>query len=442
MDNYVKPAFQAIDTLIINRSIIFMTTSDPSGAIVMIESEQGISMDSVSPELSQIRSLEQYKVQSGTDRNKGIKIKAEQFKQISVVAINEELHSIDGFTALPCSHLPSVTSYEYYAVSVPASTVSETTADSAFLIVACSNDTRVSITPSQDIMHPMFPNQSVRAGTTFTVSLQERQTLYVQDRDDLTGSKVTSQNPISFFSGHECGNVPANVAECDHLVEQIPPTVTWGTQFIVAPTAYREADDVIKVISSEDDTSETITCINTDSEIEIFNGTLAQAGTFTTYSLSHNTYCFIETDKPVLMVQFTAGGGADGADSADPFMVIIPAVRQYLDVTTFSTITSRSFDFNNFINIFVPAGPNTFNPLNILIDEGDPIETEGWISIPCPNDINYTCAYAAQAHIDEGVHTIWNSDGGPVGITVYGLDYLETYAYVGGLKLTVPGIRI
>ena len=412
-----------------------MTTADPSGAVTSIESEQGTSMSNLSFGITVAKTIAQFKVQFGSDRNKGIKIKAEQSKQISLFALNEELHSVDGFTALPCSHFASVNSYEYYAVSVPPSTIVENTADSAFLIVACSDDTTVTITPSQTIPHPYIPDVTVRAGTGFSTTLQERETLYVQSREDLTGSKVVSTAPISFFTGHECGNVPADVAECDHLVEQIPPTVTWGNQFLLAPTATRRANDIIKIIASQDATQGKVSCTDLDGGVTF---TLSQAGAFRDIDLPANTYCFIETDKPTMTIQFTTGGGADGIDSGDPFMVIVPAVSQYLMNTTFSTVNGLGLFFTNYINIFVPAGSNIFNPSNILVD-GTPIIADNWVSIPCFAE-NLTCGHATIANISDGAHSIWNADNDtPIGLIVYGLSYLETYAYVGGLKLSLPG---
>jgi hypothetical protein len=439
MDNYIKPLFN-LDFLIVNRTRVFITTTDPSGAVVIIESEQGTSMHNLSPGVTLAKTLMGFKVKSGSDRNMGVKIKAEESKQISVFALNEELHSVDGFTALPCSRLPSVSLYEYYAVSVPPSTTSQNSVDSAFLIVACSDNTTLTITPTQDVDHPYISNIRVRSGATITITLQERETLYIQSPNDLTGSKVVSTTPISFFTGHECGNVPANVNECDHLVEQIPPTVTWGTQFILAPTATRTANDIIKVVSSEDNTTGTISCTNTESDahVDIFNVT--QAGNFIAYNLSYDTYCFVESDKPVLLVQFTPGKGADGGENADPFMVIVPAINQYLENITFSTVNGLGLYFSNYINIFIPSGPLNFNPSKILLD-GTPVATENWVTIPCSD--NHICGHAVTTNISEGTHSIWYSDyETPIGLTIYGLSLLETYAYVGGLKLSLPGIYI
>ena len=391
-------------------------------------------MVNVRPGENVTRTLVQFKVQSGRDRSKGLKIKAEQLKQIAVFGLNDELHSTDAFTALPCSRLPSISSYEYYAVSVPSTPAIESSAHSAFLIVACSDSTTVSITPSQTISHPYIPNFTIRAGTTFSVQLQERQTLYVQDGEDLTGSKVVSSAPISFFTGHECGNVPAGTPECDHLVEQIPPTVTWGNRFLVAPTATRRSQDLIRVIAAEDNTSGNVACVYQDSggDGAILPVSIAQAGNLMEFNLSANRYCFLETDKPVLVVQFTAGGSADGVSSGDPFMVIVPAMKQYLDITTFTTITGHGY--RNYVNLFVPPGSD---PSGIVIDS-IPTDSEPWVAIPCTT-LSETCGYAKNVSISDGVHSVWNRNGGPVGVTVYGFSYLESYAYVGGLRLTVEG---
>ena len=439
MENYIKPAYRNIAVLIINRTTIFITTTDPLGAVTMIESEQGTSTLNVSVGTAAVKKISHYKAQSSSDRNKGVKIKAEQSKQISIFGLNEELRSVEGFTALPCNHLPSVSIYEYYAVSVPPSTISNISAESSFLIVACSDNTTLTVTPSQSIVHPNIPDYRVRAGDTISITLHERETLYIQSREDLTGSKVESTVPISFFTGHECGNVPADTAECDHLVEQIPPTVTWGTQFIIAPTATRMTDDLIKVVAAEENTYGHLSCISRNGAEERSNFTISNTIKYYEFRLSSDKFCFIETNEPVLVVQFTPGGSADGVDG-DPFMVIVPAVSQYLENTTFTTANGIGLNFDNYINIFVSAGPNEFDSSTILVD-GSPIITNNWVAIPCFDD-DRTCGHATTVNITEGMHSVWNEDDeAPIGVTVYGLSYLETYAYVGGLKLSLPGMN-
>ena len=436
MKNYVREDFRQIPSLILNRSQIILTTTEPSGAVVMIEGPQGTSTVRVRPGETVTRRLDRVKVQSGSDRSKGIKIKAEETKKISVFALNEELYSADAVTALPCSHFPSVSSYEYYAVSVPSSTLTDT-ANSAFLIVACCDNTTVFITPTQTITHPSAPNPNVRAGTTFSVQLRERETLYVQGREDLTGSRVVSNNPISFFTGHECGNVPSDVAECDHLVEQIPPTATWGRHFLIAPTATRTRYDIIRIVASERGTQINVSCVDSSSEIQRSTANVAGAGSFHELNLASDTRCFVETDKPAMVVQYTLGRSADGV-AGDPFMVMVPALSQYLPNTTFVTLRRLSLTFSIHANIFVPSTSDTFSPANIVLD-GVPLSAANWVTVPC-FDSDQACGHVTSIAITDGAHSIWNTDNvTPLGVTVYGLGNRETYAYVGGLKLSLPG---
>lgn len=438
MDNYLKPVFRNIPSLIINKGTLFITTSEPSGAVIVIDSQLGTSTHRVRSGSSMSTSIERFKVQSTTDRSKGIRIKAEQTKLISLFALNEELHSVDGFTALPCTPFSSISTYMYIAVSVQRSTVAvvgDTAADSAFLIVACSNDTTVTITPTKSVTHPSISGRVLSAGESVQITLNERETLYVQSREDLTGSKVQSTAPISFFSGHECGNVPANVTECDHLVEQIPPTATWGRQFLVAPTATRTGYDVIRMVASEEDTLVTVSCIDSNNVSETHNVSFIGAGNFSDFRLSSDQYCSVDANKPVLVVQFTPGRSADSAENGDPFMVLVPAITQYLKNTTFSTVHGLGLFFENYINVYSPIGQNEFDPSTIIMD-GTPLAADGWVTIPCSD--GGICGHAIQVAINEGVHSIWNSNPrSPLGVTVYGLSYLETYAYVGGLKLSL-----
>ena len=439
MSNYIRERFRGLPQLIINDSKITIMTTELSGAVVMIESQRGVTTETVTPEQPATVSLKHFKVTSGADRNMGIKIKAEGMKKISVYTLNEELYSADTATVFPCSRFPSVSSYKYYAVSVPPSSNTHSTADSAFLIVACSHNTTVTITPTQTITHPYIPVLTIRAGTSFSVLLQERQTLYVQNREDLTGSKVVSSAPISFFTGHECGNVTADVSECDHLVEQIPPTITWGHQFIVAPTATRTANDIIKIVSSEGNTQVKMSCINSDTgNIERSTATITTSGSYHELNLPPNTHCFIETDKPAMVVQFTPGRSADGAN-ADPFMVIVPALNQYLTNSTFTALGGFSFSSSMYANTFVSASTNTFEPSSIIFD-GEPMTSVTWVSVPC-YESGLTCGYATVTSLtNRRVHSVWSEDNEtPIGVTVYGLRDKETFAYVGGLRLALPG---
>ena len=440
MQNYIKPDFQNEPDLILNKGKLLITTAEPSGASVLIESQQGNSTHMIKSGDPVIIPLRGFKVQNSTDRSKGIRIKTEQSKTVSVYVLNEEADSMDGFIALPCTRYPSLSVYTYFAVSVPRSSiVADTSADSTFLIVACSDNTVVDITCTQNIQHPTQSGGEILAGKSFQITLNEMETLYIQSRHDLTGSKVESTAPVSFYSGHECGNVPRNASQCDHLVEQLPPTATWDRQFLLAPTATRRAYDVIKVIASENYTLVAVSCTNLNNVSDVFNISLVSAGKFSDFTLSFNQYCSVISDKPILVVQFTTGKSVDNAEKGDPFMLMVPAVSQYLENTTFSTISGLTLFFDNYMNVFSPAGRNAFNPSSVILD-GRPLAAETWVALPCSD--GSICGHAVQMAISGGVHTIWNTNhGSPLGVTVYGISYLESYAYPGALKLSLSDCK-
>ena len=52
---------------------------------------------------------------------------------------------------------------------------------------------------------------------------------------DFTGTYISSAEPITVFSGVDCGQVPTNVGWCDNMVAGIPPVDMLGKNFVCAP---------------------------------------------------------------------------------------------------------------------------------------------------------------------------------------------------------------
>ena len=264
------------------------------------------------------------------------------------------------------------------------------------------------------------------------------------------GSHITSNAPITLISGHECGNVPHNVSQCDHMIEQVPPTLNWGKRFLLGPTAGRIADDIVKVVSSEADTAINVSCIASASDATP-RTTFSQysitekGGTVNfTKSYSHG-HCFMVSNQPVLVVKFTVGVSADRRTNpkGDPFMVLIPAIEQYLNQMVFATAQQfqySSLSLTHFLNVFVPENVDTFNSSHILLD-GVAIATE-WVAIPCSTQTPGTteiCGYSTQVSLSgpQVAHRLAHSrPDGKVSGVVYGFDYKESYAYVAGLNLS------
>ena len=141
-------------------------------------------------------------------------------------------------------------------------------------------------------------------------------------RNDLTGTSIVSNKPLTVISGHECGNVPDNVQYCEHLTEQIPPTVNWGQQFLLTPYSGRPVQ-YYKVMAAEDETTYNLTC-GRDNTTTYY---LQTSGSYYTHSTGSNIYCCISSDKPILVTQL--GPGYKLGDTGDPVISIIPSIDQY-----------------------------------------------------------------------------------------------------------------
>ena len=66
---------------------------------------------------------------------------------------------------------------------------------------------------------------------------------------DLTGTVVRADKKVALFSGAEWATVGAGET-VDHLVEQMPPTPTWGWNFITVPIATRTAGDIFRILGT------------------------------------------------------------------------------------------------------------------------------------------------------------------------------------------------
>ena len=285
-----------------------------------------------------------FAVEDNTVRNKGVRVRAtDASKELTVYGINYQTHTADGFVALPCYDYQQE-NYTFYAVSTHFNR-SSSPLISQVLLVGCEESTELTITPTQAIQIPpdlaMGSNLplTVPSGTSYTVTLNRLQTFLFYSTLDLTGSKVVSNKAIAFFSGHECADVPVAVAACDHLVEQLPPTLTWGRRFFVASLFLRTTGEEYKLITST--TTTTVVCYcypSTGGSVsQTFMTTLNGAGSSYEFHITQNMFCSIQATSPVFLVQLAFGGSREPSGYGDPFMMMIPPVEQYSNNYTFVT---------------------------------------------------------------------------------------------------------
>ena len=378
-----------------------------------------------------------------SERYKGIRVKAEHSRKIIVFGQNEELGSNDAYVALPVVRLPFVMNFEYILVSVYGDTgTAAKMKDSVGLIIGTEDNTEVTVVPSAaiPISHNLAPVRfffrSLPAYLN-TITIHKYQTLYLQVRGgDISGTHITTNKPVSVFSGHECANVPIHSYACDMLIEQIPPTYTWGTEVVTVPLITK-ANDVIKIIASQDSTTVDVTYT------DYVTGSVTSTSTFSMNSgqfkeLTMGDYALIKSNHPIAVFQISTSGYTSNNLKSDPFMLMVPSRKQYLNS---HTITTAPFQgdlegripnlavYTHYINIAVPA--EFFNANQIEMN-GGAIDTSVFKPIRFSN--NKVWGYGAQMKLEPGVHIVKHLNRNALlSVVVYGFTTQMSYGYCGGL---------
>ena len=362
-----------------------------------------------------------------SSRFKGIHVYTINGRDISVLVVNYQGHTIGDYLAYPYQVFP-LSQYQYYAVST--GTLVENSL-SEVLLIGNEDNTTVTVVPTQTVTVPVdiqtnSGSRTVAAGSSFTFTIHRMQTFLIGVPVlDISGTSIISDKPLTVVSGHECGNVPL-ICCCQHITEQIPPTVTWGTKFFLTPYFGHSVGPYSKVVVSESQTTLILTC--TLNNIISSNTTyLELAGDVVTFeSLSNSSYCYIESDKPILVTQLGPSGGTNNNGYGDPVISMIPSLEQHqqsitLVVPSFSSITTL------YVNIAsTKKGP-------VLLD-GQSISVT-WNNIY--NNGNNTVGYGAQIQFNYSSTSVSYtiSMQSTFSALVYGFGPYLGFSYSAGVNL-------
>ena len=363
-------------------------------------------------------------------RNNGIHVHTIGQGSISVLAINYQAGSVGDYLAYPCGLALGDPPYEYYVIST-GSSLSPPAVQSEILLVGCENDTLITITPTHtvgipvDAQNPSSNLQSVQNGSSHQIILNKMQTLLIGKVDvNLTGFKIVSNKPLTVVSGHECGNVPSTQDYCDHLAVSIPPTSTWGQEFLLVPFGGRNVGQYYKIVSSQSSTTVVRRCNSVTS-----TQTLTSAGSSFTFFTSSTTYCSVVANKPVLVSQLGIGGGTDNI--GDPIISILPSLDQYINRYSFFSLNTTDFNIHQ-ISVSVLA--QNYQPSSIRLD-GQPISCT-WNAIY--NSGGTVVGYGCTKSVTGGTtHVVSHSNpDAKLAVLVYGWNFntLRGYGHFAGLK--------
>ena len=174
--------------------------------------------------------------------NNGIHVTA--LKEVTVYGLNREQFTTDAFLGLPTDILGT----EYINLGYQNVDIVNAT---QFGIVATENATTVTITPT-------VATSGHAAGVPYNIVLNQGQTYLLRNTasfpSDLSGTLILSTKPIAVFGSHQCANIPRGEVACDHIVEELPSTASWGKNFITVPLKTRRNGDTFRFLASQNAT--------------------------------------------------------------------------------------------------------------------------------------------------------------------------------------------
>ena len=236
---------------------------------------------------------------------------------------------------------------------------------------------------------------------------------------DLTGSHVTSSQPVQVVSGHYCANIPDGVAACDHIEESMFSVDALGRRYMINAPAMTSLPngkvETIRIIATAPNTN-----LAYDPPQSGAPTTIATAGGFVEIPSTAASF-LITADQKVLVAQYMSGQDAGGG-AGDPDMAIAVPVEQFRSSYAFHAPTNYD---SNYVDITAPMGTT------IMLD-GAPVGALTPIGATGFGLKRVLSLNAGPA--GDGSHTIIGDQ--KFGITVYGYGQYTSYWYAGGLDLT------
>ena len=359
-------------------------------------------------------------------RNYGLHVRSVSGQPISIALIGYTSTPRSTYLALPCYEQPTQ-EYIYYGISANTTLSGRY---SQILLVGCRDNTTVTITPTQNVQLPSNAQTNsilvnITAGSSHTITLHSLQTLLIAATlVDLSGTKIVSNHPLTVVGGHECARVPIPYSDCDPISTQIPPTINWGTHFLLTPL-YGRNGQRFKLIASENNTKVSISCPQNNTNV-----TMNFAGDIITFDTNFSHFCYVLCSSKCYIATLAFSRDYPVNGYGDPLLMTVPPIRQYPHNVTFTTLPEMP---TNYYSIAIPAdtyynGTVVINGILTTLDFTPIYDMYGTVT-----------GYGYNTTVD-GNYTISHSHpNGKIYVSVYGFISSGGYGYLAGMLLNGPG---
>ena len=342
---------------------------------------------------------------TGLQSNKTVVVRASGKVSVHVM-VNEGKAYGDGFLVLPTGQLGT----DHYVLSYFPTSSTLGNYDFSFICVSAikgNTSTNVEIkTKTGQINFELHPYESF-------------QLISVSEREDFSGSRITSSKPVTVIAGSECSFVGFSW-RCNALIEQMPATKIWGTRAVLSPFAEINHGYRYRVLGTNVTTKAMISNVGarTLTEGSWYQGTVRD----------NKTMVIIESDNPILVMQYILSGDYD-TPIGDPSMIIAPTTNLYTkSMTAFPVFNITLATHTYYIHVITDC--STAHGLTY----DNYFSMANWERLTCAD--GEMCSVRGNVSAGE-VHTISHEDESVnFTVAVYGLEssYANpSYAYLAGL---------
>jgi hypothetical protein len=358
-------------------------------------------------------------------------------------------YTSDGYLAIPKSALGK--SYVVSSYNDPCQDLGGQYLTSFTSIVASYNKTTVKIRLGGRFSNYTPGKNPLRTGDTRTEVLDKGDVWLIGvqgDYNDLTGTNVEANKPVSVISGNFCAYVPIQYGACDFIIEQDLPMETWGYKYHVTNFIGRLKASIIRIFASEPNT----TIFRDGNEWSLVKGVGGAEGTGYIERRAVNDGdkirpVMISSKNRIAVTQYNSGQGDDGIES-DPFQLVLTPLEQYQRGFLWCTpgFAGGAFFKKNYLNLCYKATPDGQIPndmefgkvingvinwrklSNVASNPGEPFidETE-------TGEANY---HSLTINIEDptGVYSLRGIE--PMAAYGYGFDSYDSYGFPVSLALS------
>ena len=410
---------------------LLISTREFTEVAFVVRSIEGVIMEgNVSSDQSTEVLLPNFYVVSSLNDTIGKGLSVETVNTSSDISVSVSSHyaySSDSYLALPLIDYVDIDLYTYYAISPDTNA---TDFNHRVLLVGGYNDTVVTafMTSNANISTDVVSDGILIEGQLYSFQLNELDTVMIESWYPLTGSKFTTNNPITFISGHQCAVVPETGNSCDFAIEQYPPTITWGKAFVFPMLASRMGGSYVSILSSYGNTVTDIWCYSNSSNVNISDTIYFEySGDYINVLVApDDVYCSVVGNNSIMVTLIGATENNDDS-SGDPFMMIIPPVEQFYN----NVSINPNCDFSKkFINIM--------SAVNDTIEFNGALLTD-FIAINTAE--NMLLGFATQVEISDDFCTtpieVSSDDSLSFAANVYGFNFSVGYGQVSGMNFLI-----